>query len=134
MIRTSDLPSEGSSGVIWSSPAASSRTTTARREDAGGLQRERSLPHPGHPLDDADLSSVPLVRGESCEFGRTADELHRRRRQGIRRRDLSGARDRWRDGEFGVTGQDPLLQAGQCRPGFGALVLDETVAGFPVQA
>ena len=75
-----------------------------------------------------------MLPGQQPEFLAAADEFHRLGRKSVwpcrRARALTGEPY----GKLGVAAQDALMEFGQHRPRFRALLIDKAAAGFPVEA
>jgi hypothetical protein len=83
-------------------------------EDAGGVYRQRRLPDPRHPLDDADPGGVPLFPDELAEFLVPSHELRGLGQDGFRVRDASRRAGGWPrhgrlPGKLGIALEDPLM-------------------------
>jgi hypothetical protein len=103
-------------------------------DQAGRADRERGFPHARHALDNGDPGDAALLPGERPEFLAAAHEFRRLGREGVwrcrRDRALAGRPDR----QPRVTAQDALMELGQRRPRFRALLVHQATAGFPVEA
>jgi hypothetical protein len=113
-------------------------------QDARGMHGQGGLAHTRHAYDHADPRGVALVPDEQAEFLVTPDELRRLRREGIqvRRPGRESIRARYPGGQPGgrpsgkpgIAPEDPLMQFGEHRPGFCALLFDQVAARLPVEA
>ncbi len=97
---------------------------------AGGADRQRGLSHARHALDDGGAG----LPGEQLELVVAAHEFHGLRRKSVGRghpaRPLTGRAH----GQVGVAAENALMEFGQRRPRFRALLINQAAAGFPVEA
>src|SRR5690349_8419996 len=102
-------------------------------DHARGPDRQRGLSDAGHALDHGDPRSVAWFSGQYSEFVGAADKLAGLRRQRVELRRLVEAFGREPDRELRVASQDALMEFGEHRAWFCALLVNQPTAGIPVQ-